>query len=149
MSSIKVGDCIPTFKLKNQDGEWTVISPQDGKKRVLYFYPKNNTPKCNEQACSFRDWQDDFLEQGYEVIGISLDSPNSHLKFKAKYNLNFTLLSDPKGKVRSLFDATTFLGLLPARKTFLINEKGEVILVYDALFEGREHVQEMLEFLKK
>lgn len=143
---MEVGDKMIEFSLKDHNGQLLTISPNDGKKRVIYFYPKNNTRKCTEQACSFRDWQDDFLDNGYEVIGISLDSPNSHLKFKAKHHLNFTLLSDTKGKVRRMFGAT-ILGLFPARKTFLIDENGIIQFVYDTLLEGKEHVEEMLVFL--
>jgi peroxiredoxin Q/BCP len=146
---LAIGDKIPEFELKNQDGQLISISPDDGKLRVIYFYPKDNTKKCTEQACSFRDWQDDLIEKGIEVIGISGDSPTSHLKFKSRYSLDFLLLSDPKGKVRKLFGATTFFGMLPSRKTFVINKDGKITFIYEALFEGQEHVNEVLKELKR
>jgi len=141
---LAVGDRIPEFSLKNQEGNLITISPKDKRYRVIYFYPMDNTRKCTEQACSFRDWQDELIEKGVEVIGISADSTTSHLKFKAKHSLNFLLLSDTGGKVRRLFGATTFFGLLPSRKTFVTNENGEITFIYEALFEGKEHVNEVL-----
>ncbi|HEY9886210.1 MAG TPA: peroxiredoxin, partial [Vampirovibrionales bacterium] len=87
---------------------------------------------------------DTFLELGYEVIGISSDSVKSHQNFKQQHKLNFTLLSDKKNFVRKQFGATSFFDLIPKRKTFIINAKGEISFIYDALFEGQEHVEEVL-----
>ncbi len=146
---LAVGDTIPAFSLPNHNNDRIQISPTDGKKRIIYFYPKNNTRNCTEEACSFRDWQDDFLNMGYEVIGISTDSVASHLKFKAKHQLNFSLLSDTKGEVRKMFAATTALGLVTARKTFLVDEKGKILLIHDAFMEGEEHVKKMLHYINE
>lgn len=146
---LKVGDRLPDFKLKNQDGEFVQISWKDEVKKIIYFYPKDNTKVCTEQACSFRDWQDDLVELGYQVIGISSDSPSSHLKFKAMYNLNFELLSDEKKVVRTLLGATSLLGFFPSRKTFLTNSEGIIEFIYDAFFEGNGHIEEIKEFIKE
>ena len=141
---IEVGDTIPNFELKDSNGKVFKVNKEEEKKRVIYFYPKDNTKVYTEQACSFRDWQDDFLEKGYEVIGISSDSIDSHAKFKANNNLNFTLLSDPKNKVAKLFGATILFGLMTGRKTFVIDTQGKVKYIYDSLMEGKEHVEKLL-----
>lgn len=148
MAKLEQGDQIPDFSLKNQDGKEVTVSAKDGKKRIIYFYPKDNTKVCTEEACSFRDWYDEFLELGFEVIGISGDSVASHQKFKSQHRLNFELLSDPGGKVRKLFGATTFLGLVPQRSTFAIDENGKILKRYDAMFDSSEHVDEMIKALK-
>ncbi|MEQ8908079.1 MAG: peroxiredoxin [Vicingaceae bacterium] len=149
MSKLQVGDRIPDFCLPNQEGKEICISAEDGKSRIIYFYPKNNTKVCTEEACSFRDWYDDFLEAGYDVIGISGDSVSSHQKFKSQHHLNFQLLSDSKGKVRKMFGATTFFGLVPQRSTFAIDQKGVIQHRFDSLFDSTEHIDEMLEAIKK
>ncbi len=148
MSVLKVGDQIPSFCLTSQDNTEVCVKPSDQQKRVIYFYPKNNTRKCTEQACAFRDWQDTFLENGYLVIGISSDSVKSHIKFTEKYHLNFTLLSDRNRKVRSIFGANSFFGLIPSRKTFLVNEAGNITFIHDALLEGEEHAQNVINQIK-
>ena len=148
MSKLNVGDKIPSFCLQNQDGKEVCILPEDGKKRIIYFYPKDNTKVCTEEACSFRDWYDEFLDLGFEVIGISGDSVSSHHKFKSQHHLNFELLSDKGGKVRKLFGATTFFGLVPHRSSFAIDENGKVLKRYDAMFDSSEHVDEMIKILK-
>lgn len=147
-SKLSVGDKIPEFELLNQNNERVRISPLDHKKRIIYFYPKDDTKVCTKQACSFRDWQSELTEKGYEVIGISSDSPAAHLKFQANNNLNFLLLSDKGGKVRKLFGATNLLGLIPARKTYLISEEGIVEFEYEAMFEGEEHIHQLKKYLK-
>jgi len=139
-----VGDKVPRFCLNDQQNKEFCVNENDGKKRVIYFYPKNNTRKCTEQACTFRDWQDTFIDLGYEVIGISSDSVKSHQNFKQQHKLNFTLLSDRKGMVRKQFGATSFFGLIPDRKTFIINEEGRITYIYEALFEGQEHINKVL-----
>src|SRR5690554_2257650 len=146
--SLAVGDKIPTFSLENQEGETTTVSSADGQKKVIYFYPKNETKVCTLQACSFRDWQEEFVKRKYKVFGISSDSASSHRDFCNRHKLNFTLLSDVKGKVRKQFGATTFLGLIPSRKTFLINENGVVTFIYEGLFEAEKHVKEVLKALE-
>jgi peroxiredoxin Q/BCP len=142
-----VGDKIPDFTLPDERNEAVRISSQDNKKRIIYFYPKDDTTVCTAQACSFRDWQSELTALGYEVIGISSDSSLAHLQFIAKYDLNFTLLSDTGGKVRKQFGAASFIGLIPSRKTFLISEAGIVEYVYNAMFEGEGHIEAMKIFI--
>lgn len=147
--NLEIGQEIPQFNLPNQNGEKVLISPKDGKKRIIYFYPKDDTKVCTEQACSFRDWQTNLVEMGFEVIGISNDSPSAHQKFISNHQLNFTLLSDEGGKVRKLFGASSFLGLIPNRKTFVTNEGGVVEFIHDAMFEGEGHIVAIKEFINK
>jgi len=118
-----------------QDGEGNLHSLTDYKGRwvVLYFYPKDDTPGCTTQACSLRDARDTLAEMGAEIIGISRDEPNSHEKFKAKYSLNFTLLTDTEAKTIRAYGAWGkkmfgHEGIL--RKTFIINPEGMVVKVY-------------------
>ena len=98
--ALKVGDIIPNFKAKTQSGEPFELSNYLGKPIVIYFYPKDNTPGCTTQACTFRDQYQDFQDLGAEVIGISGDSEESHDKFAQKYKLPFILLSDSNKKIR-------------------------------------------------
>ena len=142
-----VGDKIPDFTLPNERNELFSISANDAKSRIIYFYPKDDTKVCTAQACSFRDWQSELTELGYDVIGISSDSPAAHQQFIAKYNLNFTLLSDKGGKVRKQFGASSFIGLIPSRKTFVINEEGIVAFIYNAMFEDEGHINAVKQFI--
>ena len=144
---IGVGDVIPEFTLPNENNEMVTVSKSDQEKRVIYFFPKDDTKVCTAQACSFRDWQSELNALGYRVIGISSDSPSSHQKFIAKHNLNFTLLSDQGGKVRKQFGAASFVGIIPSRKTFVIDENGTIEFIYNALFESEEHVEAIKQFL--
>ena len=147
-SKLKIGDRIPVFELINERNMLIRISPKDNKRRILFFYPKDETRVCTEQACSFRDEYSELLELGYEVIGISGDTPSAHEKFIANHNLNFTLLSDKGGEVRKLFGATKLLGLIPWRKTFVIDENGRMIFEYEAMFEAQEHIHQVKQFIK-
>ena len=123
----------PQFTLNNQAGEPVSLSDYAGSWVVLYFYPKDDTPGCTTQACSLRDARDDLTELGAKVIGVSKDDAPSHEKFKTKYNLNFTLLSDPEAEVIEAYGAWGKKmfgkeGIL--RKTFLIDPNGTVQKVY-------------------
>ena len=117
--AIQVGDVVPQFSAVDAQGTLFDSASVIGKKPVvLYFYPKDNTPGCTAQACSFRDQYEDFLDLGAEVIGISSDGLASHQKFTAQYQLPFLLLSDTDKKIRKLFGVpTAFFGLLPGRVT--------------------------------
>tara|TARA_R110002049_G_scaffold679_10_gene4026 strand:- start:556 stop:1011 length:456 start_codon:yes stop_codon:yes gene_type:complete len=148
--SLKKGEELPNFKLKDQNGNVFSINSVKGKKPVvIYFYPKNFTPGCTKEACSFRDNFEDFLAEGALVIGISSDSETSHNKFSAKYNLPFTLLADTKGKVRKLFGVrASFLGLLPGRETFVFNKDGKLTYKFQAL-NAQPHIDMALSELQK
>lgn len=148
--AIQIGDIIPKFKAKDSNGEGFDSESVIGKKPVvIYFYPKDNTPGCIAQACSFRDQYEDFKELGAEVIGISSDSTNSHEEFIEKYKLPFILLSDSNKKLRNLFGVKSNLfGLLPGRVTYVADEKGVVQLVFDSMM-ATHHVPEALAVVKK
>jgi peroxiredoxin Q/BCP len=133
---VSEGDIAPGFTLPSDSGESVSLSDFLGKKVVLYFYPKDGTLGCTQEAKEFRDLVQNFKEEKAIVIGISKDSVDSHRRFKQNNDLPFTLLSDPDGKVleaygvwkeRSLY-GRTFLGI--ERSTFLIDEKGKVLKVY-------------------
>src|SRR5680860_266986 len=124
--AIKKGDKCPKFTLKDQNGEQFNMEDVLGKENlVLYFYPKDDSPGCTKQACSFRDSFEDFVEIGARVIGISSDDEKSHKKFAKKHNLPFTLLADSDKKVRKMFGVpTNLLGLIPGRVTYVIDKEG-------------------------
>lgn len=148
--SLKIGEELPDFKLKDQNGNVFSINSVKGiKPVVIYFYPKNFTPGCTKEACSFRDNFEDFLAEGALVIGISSDSETSHNKFSSKYNLPFTLLADTKGKVRKLFGVrASFLGLLSGRETFVFNKDGKLTYKFQAL-NAQPHIDMALSELQK
>lgn len=150
-SELKVGDTIPSFTLKNQNGENFSINSIIGEKNiVIYFYPKNETTVCTKQACSFRDSYEDFKELGCEVIGVSSDDDKSHKNFAENHNLPFILLSDSKQKVRKLFGVPKDLfGMLPGRYTYVINKKGKIILIFNSALNAQKHIDEALLILKK
>lgn len=123
----------PDFSLKDSDGQTVSLDDYKDKWLVVYFYPKDDTPGCTTQACSIRDARDELAELGASVVGISKDDAASHEKFKAKYSLNFTLLSDPEAEVISAYGAWGKKafgreGIL--RKTFIINPAGQVVKVF-------------------
>lgn len=123
----------PSFTLNDDKGVAHALKDYKGKWVVLYFYPADDTPGCTAEACSLRDARDTLAEMGAEIIGISRDEPNSHEKFKAKYSLNFTLLTDAEAKVINKYGAWGKKmfgreGIL--RKTFIINPDGQVVKVY-------------------
>lgn len=148
--AIQVGDVVPQFSAVDAQGTLFDSASVIGKKTVvLYFYPKDNTPGCTAQACSFRDQYEDFLDLGAEVIGISSDGLASHQKFTAQYKLPFLLLSDTDKKIRKLFGVpTAFFGLLPGRVTYVIDAKGVVQMVFNSMLAG-QHIPKALEAIKK
>jgi thioredoxin-dependent peroxiredoxin len=123
----------PAFILNDGSGAAHSLADYKGKWVILYFYPKDDTPGCTAEACSLRDARDTLAEMGAEIIGISRDEPSSHEKFKAKYSLNFTLLTDTEAKVIEAYGAWGKKmfgkeGIL--RKTFIITPEGQVVKVY-------------------
>ena len=147
--SLKVGDRIPHFELLNQYGELFKSETVLGvKPLVVYFYPKDETPGCTAEACSFRDHYEDFLQLGAEVIGISSDGVKSHQKFAARHKLPFVLLSDSKKKVQRLFKLSKILfGLYTKRITFVIDKEGLVSYVHSSLMPDT-HIKKALQQLK-
>jgi peroxiredoxin Q/BCP len=151
MSRIKTGDTIPVFKLKNQHNEWINMADYIGKKNlVLFFYPKDDTPGCTREACSFRDQYEDFLDSGAQVFGISGQSVESHKNFAKKHNLNYHLLADKGNEVRKLFGVpANIFGLLPGRVTYVADKRGEVQYIFNSQMQVEKHVEEALKALKK
>jgi peroxiredoxin Q/BCP len=147
---VNVGDQAPDFTLPSQTGEDMSLSQFRGKKNVvLYFYPKDETPGCTREACTFRDSFELFTDLGAIVIGVSADTVESHKAFAEHYNLPFTLLSDGDNKVRKLYGATSTLGIIPGRVTFIIDKKGMVRHVFSSQLQPEKHIEEAREVLKK
>ena len=139
--SLKVGDGIPKFELLNQHGELFDSETVIGKKpAIVYFYPKDQTPGCTAEACSFRDHYEEFLELGAEVIGISSDGVKSHQKFAKRHHLPFILLTDSDKKVQRLFK-------LPKILFGLIDKEGKVSYVHSSLMPDT-HIKKALQQLK-
>lgn len=130
MTHLKAGDKAPSFEAKDQNGNIVKLSDYKGKKLILYFYPKDNTPTCTTEACNYKDNYSMLSKKGYEVIGVSADSEKKHQNFIAKFDLPFTLISDIDMKVINaygVYGPKKFMGKISDsihRETFLINEKG-------------------------
>jgi thioredoxin-dependent peroxiredoxin len=147
------GDKAPAFKLSDDAGKAVSLSDFKGKKVILYFYPKDSTPGCTTQACSFRDNLNRLGKSGAVVLGVSADSVESHRKFKEKQGLNFPLLSDPDHKAldaygvwqeKSLY-GRKFMGIV--RTTFIIDETGKIAKIFPKV-KVNGHVDEVLAGLK-
>ena len=148
--SLKVGDRVPLFTLKDQNGRDFDIAKLLGKQiLVIYFYPKNYTSGCTREACGFRDSYEEFTTLGAQVIGISTDSDASHQKFAKSYGLPFILLADTQKKVRKLFGVPSLLmGLLPGRETYVIDKGGTVAMVFNSVNADR-HIDKALKAIKR
>ena len=150
MGKLSIGDSLPAFKLKDQNDAWFSSEQLNGKAAVIYFYPKDDTPGCTKEACSFRDQFEAFSDLGAAVIGISSDSPASHKKFATKYRLPFTLLSDSNKELRKAFGVpTNLLGLIPGRVTYIFSKEGKLIHIFNSQTNAEKHVDEALKFLSK
>jgi thioredoxin-dependent peroxiredoxin len=146
---LQIGDPAPDFSLPNQAGTTVTLSSfRDQKPVVLYFYPKDDTPGCTVESCSFRDSYADFQDIGAEVIGISSDSPESHRSFAQKHNLPFTLVSDTNSSVRKAYGVPATLGLLPGRVTYVIDKAGVVRHIFNSQFNPKAHVEEAMKVVK-
>ena len=147
---LKEGSAAPAFNTRDSEGRAVRLKDFRGKKVVLYFYPKDDTPGCTKEACSFRDAFADFKKRGIKVLGISTDNEASHKKFIQKYELPFTLLTDTDHSIadkygtygQKKFMGRTFLGVY--RKTFLIDEKGKIKRIFEKV-KPDEHAGEVLE----
>ncbi len=150
---LAVGDDAPEFSLKDSHGTFVSLRSFKGKNVVLYFYPKDDTPGCTAEACSFRDNFSVYTKKGIVVLGISMDEHKSHQKFIEKYKLPFTLLCDPLGDVCLLYDAygkkktfgIGYKGIL--RKTFLIDKAGKIKYIFDKV-KCEEHAREVLKIFE-
>jgi len=151
MATLKVGDKAPAIKSKDQNGEDISLAQFKGKKVVLYFYPKDDTPTCTKEACSFRDGYAKLKKKGYVVVGVSADTEKSHQKFINKYDLPFTLISDPDRKViedygvwaLKKFMGREFMGII--RTTFVISEKGVIERIIEKVDSAQAAAQILTE----
>jgi len=152
--AVNVGDKAPSFKLKNQDAKLISLADLKGKPIVLYFYPKDDTPGCTKEACNFRDEFPKFGKMKAEIIGVSIDSVESHKKFANKYKLPFNLLSDEKKEVvekygvwqeKSMY-GKKYMGIV--RTTFIIDTEGKINKIFPKV-KVEEHNNEVMEALKE
>ena len=149
---LEVGTKAPDFTLLNQNGEEISLSQYRGQKVILYFYPKDNTPGCKKQACGFAQLYPDFVKKGAVILGVSKDSVKSHKKFEEKYQLPFTLLSDPDLVAIQAYDVwkeknmygKKVMGVV--RTTYLINEEGIIEKAYTKV-KAAQNPNDMLEVL--
>ena len=147
---LKEGDNAPDFTVKDQNGEEVKLADLRGQKVALYFYPKDDTPGCTKEACSFRDNYSTLNEKGIKVLGVSPDSEKSHQKFISKYDLPFTLLADTDHAIADAYESfgekkfmgKTYNGVF--RKTFLIDEEGKIKKIFDKV-NVEAHADEVLE----
>jgi len=148
--ALKVGDKIPDFTATDNNGQTFDSNAFIGQKPVvIYFYPKDNTPGCTAQACSFRDQYQDFKDLGAEVIGISSDSEASHEKFSKQYKLPFILLSDKNKNIRNQFGVKgDMFGLIPGRVTYVADKNGIVKMIFDSVL-ATKHIPKALEAIKR
>ena len=146
---VEAGQRAPDFSLPDANGKQVRLADFAGKPVVLYFYPKDDTPGCTKEACSFRDQYQDFQDAGAVVIGVSSDSSESHRKFAAKHRLPFTLLADRGGELRKRYGVPATLGLLPGRVTFVIDAGGVVRHVFSSQLDATRHVAEALGTLRR
>lgn len=146
---LKIGDKAPDFLGKDQNGEKISLEQFKGKKLVLYFYPKDNTPGCTAEACDLRDNYDKFLSSGYEIVGVSKDDEKSHQKFIEKHNLPFPLISDTELVILKAYDAwgrkkfmgREYDGII--RKTFVIDQKGVITDIIEKV-KTKDHSAQIL-----
>ena len=145
----KVGETAPDFELPDQNGLSHNLQEFTGKWLVLYFYPKDDTPGCTQEACAFRDDLHKLTALGAQVVGISVDDGDSHAEFAKKYHLPFPLLADKSAEVAAKYGSLTNLGLIKFAKryTFLIDPQGKVAKVYVKV-ETSKHSTEIIEDLK-
>jgi peroxiredoxin Q/BCP len=149
LAELKVGDVAPDFSLQNEDGMPVSLKGYLGKKVVvLYFYPKDFTPGCTAEACSFRDNYKPYQDKGAVVIGVSLDNVESHKKFSKKYNLPFSVLSDNSKEVAKAYGVLGMGGFSSRRVTFIINKEGRITHIFPKV-DVKHHSEEVLKALSE
>lgn len=147
---LKVGDVAPSFELVNQNGDKISLTGLNGQWVVLYFYPKDDTPGCTTEACSFRDNINRLIAQNAKVIGVSLDSQKSHAGFAKKYSLPFDLLADESGEVTKAYGSLLDLKVVKfaKRHSFIISPDGKISKIYRDV-NPDEHVYEVMDTIKE
>ncbi|MBJ7879875.1 thioredoxin-dependent thiol peroxidase [Gelidibacter salicanalis] len=149
MTKLKVGDKAPNFSAKDDQGNTVTLSDYKGKKLIVFFYPKANTPTCTTEACNLRDHYKDLKDKGYEILGVSADNQKKQANFKAKYDFPYPLLADEEKEVIKAFDVwgekkfmgRTFDGI--HRVTFVIDENGVIEKVIDKV-KAKIHTEQIL-----
>lgn len=148
-NGLQVNDHAPDISLPDQSGKTISLADFRGKKVVvLYFYPKDDTPVCTTEACTFRDSFDAFKDLGAEVIGVSSDSVDSHKKFADKHHLQFHLLADTSNMARKAFGVPTSMKILPGRVTYVIDKDGVIRYIFNSMSDGPKHVTEAMKIVK-
>ena len=147
---LQVGSRAPEFTLPDQDGRPVALRDLLARgPAVVYFYPKDETPGCTAEACSFRDSYTAFTDAGAEVVGVSSDSVASHRAFADHHRLPFRLLSDQGGRVRAQFGVPRTLGLLDGRVTFVLDAQGVIRHAFSSQLRARKHIEESLRVLRE
>jgi peroxiredoxin Q/BCP len=152
MKELKEGDKAPAFKGKDQDERWISLDDFRGQKLVLYFYPKDDTPGCTAEACNLRDNYDALKKRGFAILGVSPDDQKSHSKFKSKFELPFSLITDSETAIIRAYNAwgeknmygKKYMGVL--RSTFIIDEEGKIIKIIKKVNTG-DHTNQILQEL--
>lgn len=147
---LAVGDPLPEgIELPDAHGETIALDQvRDGRNLVLYFYPRDDTPGCTAQACSFRDQFEDFAEAGAVVVGVSSDTPEKHREFAQRHRIPFTLLADSRGRLAKKLGVPKRMGIIPGRVTFIIDRDGVVRHVFNSQVQATRHVREALDTLR-
>ena len=154
MAKLKTGDPAPAFEAVDQDGNMKTLADYRGRKLILYFYPKDNTPGCTAEACSLRDGRDTLRRMGFEVVGVSPDSEKSHRNFCDKHELNFTLLADTDHSVCEAYGVWAeksmygrkYMGVL--RTTFVIDAEGRIEKIFNKV-DTKNHYQQIIDSYKQ
>jgi peroxiredoxin Q/BCP len=150
MKTIQAGDAAPDFTVTASDGRRVSLAEFRGQRAVvLFFYPRDNTAVCTQEACAFRDAYEDFTQAGAVVIGVSSDSDDSHQAFARSHRLPYILVADVKGELRRIFGVPKTMLVLPGRVTYVIDRDGIVRHLFNALFQSKQHVDEALRIVKE
>lgn len=147
--ALSIGTQAPDFTLPSSgDRDFSLSRDMAGKPCVIFFYPKDFTPTCTKEACSFRDTFAEFKGLSVDVVGISRDSVALHKKFIAEYNLPFELLADEDGEVCKLYDALVPIIKIPKRITYLLDSTHKIVAVVDNMFSADEHIEDIIKELQ-
>lgn len=143
-TKIKPGELAPNFSFPSNKGTITLTDYLGKKSVVLFFYPKDETPGCTKESCSFRDSYESFIKADSEVVGVSSDSLKSHESFAKNHRLPFPLVSDEKGELRKLYQVPKTLGFLPGRVTYVIDKLGIIRHIFSSQLQATKHIEEAL-----